>query len=197
MFSYVCWPSVSLLWRNVCLGFPLIFFYQVVCFSDIELHGLLVYSASFTIIFSHLELQELTFLYVFFKLKEYDTFSFVFLFQGYFDYLGSFVRPYNFQNYLFQFCEICHHARMHAKSLQSCLTLCDPMDYSPSGSSVHGILQARILEWFAMSSSRVSSQPRDQTHISCTAGRFFTAKPWGKPLQPLYFRVTCHRMVLK
>ena len=93
---------------------------------------------SFTIIFSHLELQELTFLYVFFKLRECDTLSFVFLFQGYFDYLGSFVMPYKFQNYLFQFCEICHHASMHAKSLQSCLTLCDPIDYSPSGSSVHG-----------------------------------------------------------
>ena len=39
---------------------------------------------------------------------------------------------------------------MHAKSLQSCLTLCDPMDCSPPGSSVHGILQARILEWVAM-----------------------------------------------
>ena len=42
---------------------------------------------------------------------------------------------------------------MHAKSLQSCLTLCDLMDCSPSGSSDHGILQARILEWVAMSSS--------------------------------------------
>ena len=44
---------------------------------------------------------------------------------------------------------------------QSCPTLCDPMDYSPPGSSVHGILQARILEWVAISSSRGSSQPRD------------------------------------
>ena len=43
---------------------------------------------------------------------------------------------------------------MPAKSLQSCLTLCDPMDYRPPGSSVHGILQARILEWAAMPSSR-------------------------------------------
>ena len=48
-----------------------------------------------------------------------------------------------------------------AKSLQSYPTLCDPMDCSPPGSSVHGILQARILEWVAMSSSRGSSQPRD------------------------------------
>ena len=49
-----------------------------------------------------------------------------------------------------------------AKSLQSCLTLCDPMDWSPPGSSVHGMLQARILEWVAISSSRGSSQPRDR-----------------------------------
>ena len=47
-----------------------------------------------------------------------------------------------------------------------CLTLCNPMDCSPPGSSVHGILLARILEWVAMPSSRGSSQPRDQTHIS-------------------------------
>ena len=49
----------------------------------------------------------------------------------------------------------------------------DPMDCSPPGSSVHGILQARILEWVAMPSSRGSSPPRDQTCISCTAGEFF------------------------
>ena len=57
---------------------------------------------------------------------------------------------------------------------QSCLILCDPMDCSPLGSSVHGILQARILEWIAMSSSRGSSQPRDRTQVSCIAGGFFT-----------------------
>ena len=48
---------------------------------------------------------------------------------------------------------------MHANSLQSCLTLCNPMDCSLPGSSLHGILQARILEWVAMSSSRESSDP--------------------------------------
>ena len=47
------------------------------------------------------------------------------------------------------------------------VTLCDPTDCSPPGSSVHGILQARRLEWVAISSSRGSSQPRNQTHISC------------------------------
>ena len=54
---------------------------------------------------------------------------------------------------------------------QSCLTLCDPTDCSPS---VHGILQARILEWAVIPFSRGSSQPRDRTLVSCTASRFFT-----------------------
>ena len=57
---------------------------------------------------------------------------------------------------------------------QSCLTLCDPVDCSPLGSSVHGILQARILEWVAISFSRGSSQPRDRTRVSCIPGRRFT-----------------------
>ena len=55
---------------------------------------------------------------------------------------------------------------MCAKSFQKCLTLCHPMDYSPLGSSVHGVLQARILEWVAMLSSSESFQPRDQTWVS-------------------------------
>ena len=58
---------------------------------------------------------------------------------------------------------------MHAKSLH-CVQLCDPVDYSPPGSFVHGILQARILEWVAMPSSRGSTQPRDQTHVSYVSG---------------------------
>ena len=49
--------------------------------------------------------------------------------------------------------------------------------HSPLGSSVHGILQARILEWVAMPSSRGSSRPRDQIHVSCLAGGFFTIAP--------------------
>ena len=68
-----------------------------------------------------------------------------------------------------------------ARSLQSYLTLCNPMDCSSPGSSVHGILQARILEWVAISSSRGSSQPKDWTCISCNAGWFLTAEPPGKP----------------
>ena len=62
------------------------------------------------------------------------------------------------------------HASVHARSLQSCLTLCDRMDCSPSGFSVHGILQARVLEWAATPTSRGSSRPRDQTcifYVSC------------------------------
>ena len=57
---------------------------------------------------------------------------------------------------------------------QLCLTLCDPMDYSPSGSSVHKIFQTRILEGAAISFSRGCSWPRDWTRISCSAVRFFT-----------------------
>ena len=56
---------------------------------------------------------------------------------------------------------------------QSCLTLCDPMDCSLPGSSLHGILQARIQEWVAISFSRGSSRPRDRTQVSCIPGRCF------------------------
>ena len=55
-----------------------------------------------------------------------------------------------------------------------CLTLCDPMDCTTPGSSVHGILQARILEWVVIHFSRGSSQPRDQIQVSHITGRFFT-----------------------
>ena len=63
-------------------------------------------------------------------------------------------------------------------------TLCNPTDYSPLYTSVHGIFPASILEWVAISSFRGSSRPRNQTCISgvsCIAGRFFTAEPQGKP----------------
>ena len=56
---------------------------------------------------------------------------------------------------------------------QSCPTLCDPMDCSPPGSSVHGNLQARIVVWVAIPFSMGSSQPRDWTWVSCITGRFF------------------------
>ena len=67
--------------------------------------------------------------------------------------------------------DICIHMCLVA---QSCPTLCDPLDCSPPGSSVHGMFQARILEWVVMPSSRGSSQTRDQTQVSGIAGRFFT-----------------------
>ena len=60
-----------------------------------------------------------------------------------------------------------------AKSLQSCPTLCDPMDYRLPGSFVHGILCVRILKWVAISSSRGSSQPRDQACVSCIGRQIF------------------------
>ena len=66
-----------------------------------------------------------------------------------------------------------------AQLLQLCSTLCDPMNCSPPGSSVHGIFQARILEWVSISYSRGSSWLRDWTCISCIAGRFFTDEPLG------------------
>ena len=56
------------------------------------------------------------------------------------------------------------------KVTQSCSTLCGPMDYT-----VHGILQAKILEWVAVPFSRGSFQPRDQTQVSCIADGFFTS----------------------
>ena len=57
---------------------------------------------------------------------------------------------------------------------QSCPTLCDPMDCSPPGSSIHGTLQARVLEWVAIAFSRRCSQPRDWTQVSRIVGRHFT-----------------------
>ena len=57
---------------------------------------------------------------------------------------------------------------------QSCPTLCHPMDCSLPGTSIHGILQARLLEWVAIAFSRGSSQPRDGTRVSYIVGRRFT-----------------------
>ena len=72
-------------------------------------------------------------------------FKFAFWFSS-FEYFDQFSRFSHIQNHLNQ-------VQMCAKLLQLCLTLCDPMDYSPPGASVHGILQARILEWVAISFS--------------------------------------------
>ena len=71
----------------------------------------------------------------------------------------------------------CKSSRGHVKWVsevaQSCPTLCDPVDCSPPGSSLHGILQARVLEWGAISFSRGSSRPRDRTRVSRIGGRRF------------------------
>ena len=63
---------------------------------------------------------------------------------------------------------------------------CNPMVCSPPGCSVDGILQTRILEWIAISFSRGSSWPRNQSHVFCLLGGFFTAEPPGKPKLDLF-----------
>ena len=81
---------------------------------------------------------------------------------------------------------------LKGKVAQLCLTLCDPMDCT-----VHGILQARILEWVAFPFSRGSSQPRDQTQVSLSAGRFFTSWATGEPYELdllLLSHVSCVRL---
>ena len=79
----------------------------------------------------------------------------------------------------------------------SCLTLCDPMDCNPPDSSVHGVLQARILEWVAIPFSKGWSQPRDQIHVFCVAcfgRRVTTSATWGtlSPwLEGIFLQVSC------
>ena len=84
-------------------------------------------------------------------------------------------------------------SRTHAKLLQLCPTLCDPMDYISPGSSVCGILQARILEWVAMPSSRESPDPG---MVSCLADGFFTTEPLGKPVGLSYMAFIMVKQVL-
>ena len=89
---------------------------------------------------------------------------------------------------------------MRAQLLQPCPALWDPVDGSPPGSSVHGILQARVLEWGAMPSSGGSSPPRDWTHtscVSCVAGRFFTTELSGKPILLFYFIIYMEIFIVK
>ena len=76
-------------------------------------------------------------------------------------------------------------------SHQSCLTLCDPRDCSPPGSSVHGILQARILEWVAISSFRGSSWPRDQT--TCLMHWQAGSLPLAPPRKPQHALLSAHK----
>ena len=76
-----------------------------------------------------------------------------------------------------------NHPGGESVGAQSCLTVCDPMVYLP-GSSVHGILQARTLQWVAMPFSRASPRPWDQTQVSCTQASSFLTEPQGKPHNP-------------
>jgi len=86
------------------------------------------------------------------------------------------------------------------KVAQLCQTLCDPMGCSPPGSSVYRILQAIILEWVAISSSRRSFRPRDQTQLSCIVGRLFTISKGGdlklKVWGPLLLSTIYHKDIL-
>ena len=80
-----------------------------------------------------------------------------------------------------------HAWKVKVLVLQSCLTLSDPKDCSLPGSCVRGILQVRILEWVTIAFSRGSSQPRDQTRVSCIVGRFLTV--WAtREASPCSFR---------
>ena len=100
---------------------------------------------------------------------------------GYFSHLSCFIvlcflillTTFNRPIILFRCSVMISAAAAAAKSLQLCRTLCDPIDSSPPGSSVPGILQARTLEWVAISFSRVSSQSRDRTWVSHVVGRRF------------------------
>ena len=91
---------------------------------------------------------------------------------------GQFLTIYNQGRWLLPY-------ESESEVARSCPTLCDPMDCSPPGSSVYGILQARTLEWVAISFSRGSSQLRDGTQASCITGRCFNlwatreALPYG------------------
>ena len=72
--------------------------------------------------------------------------------------------------------------KVKALVTQSSPTVCNPVDCSPPGSSVHGILQVRIMEWVVILFSRGSSQPRDGNQVSHIAGKFFTSWATGKPI---------------
>ena len=100
-------------------------------------------------------------------------------------WLRSFLEPWGHQ--------VRNHMRGHwvSEVAQSCLTLCDPMGCSLPSSSVHGILQARILEWVAISFSRVSSRPRDQTPVSRIVGRLFNL--WATREAPEGTLGTCEK----
>ena len=101
------------------------------------------------------------------------------------------------------------HARLPCPSLRSCVcvlscfsfvlkTLCNPTDHSPPGSSVHGILQTRILEWVAMPSCRGSSRPRDRTCVSCLlhGNEFFTTSATCEAIFQSLLKSVCTELVM-
>ena len=85
----------------------------------------------------------------------------------------------------------CKHICVCVKSLQSCVTLCDPMDCSLPGSSVHRILQARLLEWVAISCFGGSSRPRDQT--VCLLHWQAGSLPLAPPRKPQQAHLSAHK----
>ena len=88
------------------------------------------------------------------------------------------------QRHLLSYSQYWNRHTLQVKMLvtQSCLPVCDPMACGPPGSSVHGISQARILEWVAIPFSKGSHWSMDGTYAFCIAGRFFTTEPPGMPI---------------
>ena len=107
--------------------------------------------------------------------------AFLFHFPIFYVLMSKFISFYILHSLMNYFGYAC----MSAKSSQSCLTLWDTWDHISPGSSVHGVLQARILEWVAMPSSRWASLPREEKPVSlrspALAGLFFTTRVPGKP----------------
>ena len=122
--------------------------------------------------------------------------------QGWQKHLLGFIYAEASRHFILQsfeqrvWCTPCMHAMhaKHAKSLQLCPTLCDPMDCSLPGSSEHGILQVRILEWVAMPSSRGSSQPRGQillSYVSCIGRQVLYH--WNHLRSPLHTKISVNK----
>ena len=131
---------------------------------------ILFFSHSFTSTLSHIasEYSEKSpgtsalFLFLFMSLYQ----TYITILERTWQMRGSYMIPQPYHTYCLYFCMI---SLLESESdiAQSCLTLCDPMDCSLPGFSVHGIFQARVLEWAAISFSRGSSWPRDGTWVSC------------------------------
>ena len=136
-------------------------------------------------------LLESMFTRLFYSLYGFDIFVILLLMNPLHDCLWAFIFPRNvdgmFLSYIPQkdisvvsllYKQHFHNVWSLVKVLvvHACPTVCDTMDCSLPGSSVHGILQARILEWVAIPFSRGSSQPRDRTQVSCIASGFFTTE---------------------